>query len=324
MIASLSTLPKVSVIVPVYQVERYIERCVRSLMVQSLKDIEYIFVDDCGEDSSMEILIRVLEDYPQRREAVTIIHNAKNLGLSLTRKAGVMVAQGQYVIACDSDDWVERDTYQRLYEKAKETSADIVVCDYLQESEAGEVHWHFALSQDAKECLQRIHDNHQFSWTIWNQLMRRDIAQAAIHQVHPTTYAEDIYTMIHAYWLADKIAHVPEALYHYNMSNVQSVMTRRNWTIEIWPAQRQNIDDIVRLLNPSLRPEYALACQWLKFKIKEKLPHIFASPKTYYRTYQESHKDIMNYGYLPLNVRRKLRLIYSCYPAYWLYHMLKS
>lgn len=98
---------KVSVIIPVYNVEKYIEHCARSLMEQTLMDIEYIFVDDCTPDHSMEILQRVLTDYPERLESIRIIHHTQNSGLATVRNTGLQIAQGEYIIHCDSDDWVE-------------------------------------------------------------------------------------------------------------------------------------------------------------------------------------------------------------------------
>lgn len=324
MITSFSGVPKVSVIVPVYQVEKYIERCVRSLMEQTLEEIEYIFVDDCSTDSSDAILKKTVQEYPHRQSSVTYLHNEKNLGLLLTRRAGFQSAKGLYLITCDSDDWVEPDAYRKLYEQAQATNADIVVCDYYQETSEKSSYWSFNLDRDAKKCLQQIHNNHRFSWTIWNQLIRHDIVEEAIQKVYPTTYAEDIFTLMHTYWLASTIAHVPEALYHYNRCNEQSVMTSYRWTKEHWPGLQKNINEIVSLLNPIDNPDYHLSCQWLKFKIKDKLQSVFDSPRAFYYTYKESYVDIMHYEYLPKTVRRKLCVIYSCYPLYWLYQKLKS
>ena len=99
-------MPKVSVIVPVYGVEKYIERCARSLFEQTLDDMEFIFVDDCTKDESIEVLKRVIDLYPVRKDQVKIIHHAVNKGLSRARETGVNAATGDYIGHCDSDDWV--------------------------------------------------------------------------------------------------------------------------------------------------------------------------------------------------------------------------
>ena len=103
--------PKVSVIIPVYNVEKYIERCARSLLEQSLKDIEYIFVDDCSPDNSITMLENILKEYPERQPLVKILFHEPNRGLAYTRQEGVDAAKGEYIIHCDSDDWVEPEMY---------------------------------------------------------------------------------------------------------------------------------------------------------------------------------------------------------------------
>ena len=124
-------MPKISVIVPVYGVERYMERCARSLFEQTLDDIEFIFVDDCSPDRSLDILNEVLEEYVDRQLQTQIVRLDQNGGLPNARKVGLRLATGNYIIHCDSDDWVERDMYRAMYEKAIKTNADMVVCDFM-------------------------------------------------------------------------------------------------------------------------------------------------------------------------------------------------
>ena len=120
--------PAVSVIVLVYDVEQYIERCARGLFEQTLEDMEYIFVDDCTPDASMDILERVLDDYPARRGQVKVLHNETNRGQAYSRRRGVEAATGEYIIHCDSDDWPEKDMYAKLYCKASSENLDMVIC----------------------------------------------------------------------------------------------------------------------------------------------------------------------------------------------------
>ena len=125
-------MPKLSVIVPIYGVEKYIERCARSLFEQTLEDIEYIFIDDCTLDKSIGILKRLIEEYrtslKEKNYSVTIEKMPKNTGLPGVRKYGIQLATGEYVIHCDSDDWVDFDMYRLMYEKAKADDADVVSC----------------------------------------------------------------------------------------------------------------------------------------------------------------------------------------------------
>ena len=122
-------MPAVSVIVLVYKVEEYIEQCARALFEQTLEDLEYIFVDDCTPDASMQILERVLEDYPARRGQVKILHNEVNRGQAYSRRKGIESATGDYIIHCDSDDWPDPVMYEKMYAKAVAEKLDMVICD---------------------------------------------------------------------------------------------------------------------------------------------------------------------------------------------------
>lgn len=122
-------MPKVSVIVPVYGVEKYIERCARSLFDQTLDDIEFIFIDDCTPDGSITILKDVISDYPQRQNNIQIVKMPVNSGLPAVRKHGIDISRGDYIITCDSDDFVENTMYEDMYNHAVLNHFDLVQCD---------------------------------------------------------------------------------------------------------------------------------------------------------------------------------------------------
>lgn len=113
--------PKVSIVVPVYNVEKYLKRCVQSLLSQTLKEIEVILVDDGSPDKCPEIC----EEYVQKDSRVRVIHK-KNAGLGMACNSGLEVAIGEYVAFCDSDDWVDNTMYEALYNAAKENNAQMV------------------------------------------------------------------------------------------------------------------------------------------------------------------------------------------------------
>ena len=109
---------KVSVVIPVYNVEKYIVRCAESLFQQTLNDIQFIFVDDSSPDNSIALLEETLERFPQRKPQTLILHHTKNLGLPAARATGMAHVEAPYVAHCDSDDYVEPVMYARLYETA--------------------------------------------------------------------------------------------------------------------------------------------------------------------------------------------------------------
>ena len=124
---------KVSFIVAMYNAAAYIEQCARSLFEQTEKDLEFIFVDDASPDDSGDIVRWVMEDYPERMPQVKIVRHERNKGIAPTRRTGVEVATGDYVIFIDGDDYSEPKLAELAYDKAVETGADIVLYDFYEE-----------------------------------------------------------------------------------------------------------------------------------------------------------------------------------------------
>src|SRR5690554_2984658 len=106
--------PILSVIVPIYNVEKQIKRCSISLFEQSFQNMEYIFVNDCSSDKSMEILNEVIDTYPEKKKQIVIINHDTNKGLSAARSSGIQLAKGEYIAHCDSDDWIDTDMYELM------------------------------------------------------------------------------------------------------------------------------------------------------------------------------------------------------------------
>lgn len=116
-------MPKISVIIPIYKVEDYLEECLKSVVNQTFKDIEIICVDDCGMDNS----IKIAEKFAQNDNRFKILYHKKNKGLGPARNTGMKEATGEYIFFLDSDDYLKEDILEKLYNKIKETNSDIVV-----------------------------------------------------------------------------------------------------------------------------------------------------------------------------------------------------
>ena len=207
-------MPAVSVIVLVYKVEKYIERCARSLFGQTLEDIEYVFVDDCSTDRSMEILERVLEEYPQRRGQVKILHNEVNRGQAYSRRRGVEASSGDYIIHCDSDDWPEKGMYAALYAKASAENLDMVICGmrrvYPDHSESFPDLNH---TEDLLESLLYL-DIHHY---LLNKLVTRKAYEAGITWPQ-ANMCEDTALITQLAYNCRNWGFVDECLYNYNYS----------------------------------------------------------------------------------------------------------
>ena len=125
--------PKISIIVPMYNVEKYICQCASSLFGQTYDNMEYVFVDDCSNDGTVRNLKDCLSKYPQRKEQVKILFNGENRGVAFTRNVGLRNATGDYIGWCDSDDWVEADMFEGLLESILKANADLAYCHYFEE-----------------------------------------------------------------------------------------------------------------------------------------------------------------------------------------------
>lgn len=119
-------MPKISVIVPVYKVEKYLSRCIDSILAQTFKDFELILIDDGSPDGSGKIC----DEYAESDSRIIVIHQ-ENSGVSAARNAGLKIAQGEYITFIDSDDWVDSDYLSFLYQLAVDNNADIACCTLL-------------------------------------------------------------------------------------------------------------------------------------------------------------------------------------------------
>lgn len=209
-------MPKVSVIIPVYGVEKYIEKCARSLFEQTLEDIEFIFVDDCTPDKSVEILNNVISSYPNRSAQVKIVKHETNKGLPFARKTGLSYATGDYIIHCDSDDWVEPQMYEALYNKAIDENADIVWCDYYRASETSNIATPQRTLENKEDHIKEILRNKVLASTC-NSLVKRDLYN---HNIEFSKYnmLEDFVLMTQLYYLSNKIAYINKPLYYYRIN----------------------------------------------------------------------------------------------------------
>ena len=218
----------VSVLIPVYGVEKYIERCARSLFEQTMRDgIEFIFVNDCTPDRSMEILVGTLGEYPEREHQVTIINHSENRGIAAARKTGFRASRGEYIIYCDSDDWADPRMYELMYDEAKRTNADIVGCDYIMEQKHSfkVIKQGFNMPPDEQfVSLLSTGNKIKLDVTLWIRMFRRAFYER-IESNCPTGIRkhDDIPLTITAHALAETIGYVPLSLYHYNNNNPESL-----------------------------------------------------------------------------------------------------
>lgn len=215
--------PDVSVIIPIYNVSPYIERCARSLFEQTLTDnIEFVFVDDASPDNSVEILQKILEEYPMRKGQVKLLRHEENKGIAGARLTAYLETRGKYVIHCDADDYVDNAMYEAMLTKAKEEKSDIVICDYVAEYKHNSKIFHQRHSSSPQHLVTlslegKVHN------CGWNKLVSRQIYEKNIPLWQEGVNMWDDVTvfprLIHS---SKKISWISAPLYHYNQANVNS------------------------------------------------------------------------------------------------------
>lgn len=212
---------KVSVIIPIYKVEAFIERCATTLMEQTLREAEYIFVDDATPDRSIQILEEVVARYPERKEQVRIVHHEANKGLPAARNTGLALATGEYVFHCDSDDYVEPTMLEEMYNAANAQDVDIVWCDWYLTFAENERYMKQPSFDAPMEALKAMLSG-GMKYNVWNKLVRRSLYVDNDIQF-PAGYGmgEDM-TMMMLFAHAKNVAYIPKAYYHYVKLNTNA------------------------------------------------------------------------------------------------------
>lgn len=215
-------MKKVSILVPIYRVEKYIEQCARSLFEQDYAAIEYIFVNDCTPDHSIDILKRVIEDYTCRKADIRIIEHDHNKGLGAARHTAFLAAQGEYIMHVDSDDILPKEAVRLLMTKAEETHADIIDGGYAEwkNGKAGAI----TLPEHTckKKYLRKMLCQNIISNRIWGRLYRHQLlVKHGINSVEGINYSEDYAVVPRAMYYADR-AYTDAIVYDYRTDNATS------------------------------------------------------------------------------------------------------
>ena len=236
---------KVSIVIPVYNVDKYIGKCLESIINQTYKDIEIIVVDDGSTDSSLSII----KEYQKKDQRIIVI-TQKNAGGVLARKTGILKASGEYILVFDSDDWVELDTVERLVNYAKEyKNIDIIKFNSIEEPKKkirsvmniGDKH--LFEGDELKELINILVYSNNWN-NIWNAFIKKDlfdfnsfVYEKIVHK------AEDLQLNLQILPKAKKVLVVNDVLYHYYINPT-------GITQKIYPQKViNNLNDILYLSN---------------------------------------------------------------------------
>lgn len=214
---------KVSVIVPVYNGEKYIDRCMRCLMGQTLKEIELILVNDASTDKSGELLENWREQYPEK---VKVINSEVNRGAGGARNLGISLAEGEYIGFMDCDDVIDETMFEELYKKASEEECDIADCAYYEENSGKSV---LSYGDDVTGNLDdekrgKIISGVGYSVT---KIFRASLLKENGCRIREGVIYEDLDFLIHVVLLAKKTGNVKSVLYYYKNNEQSSSKTEK-------------------------------------------------------------------------------------------------
>ena len=215
-------MTKISVVVPAYNSEKYIEECLDSLLKQTLSDIEIICINDGSTDNTAQIL----EKYSDIHKNIKVYHR-ENSGLSVSRNFAIDVANGEYISFVDSDDWVSPDFYEKLYNAAKKYEADVACTNLLRTG--GETDY-YIVKIDKYRTAEKVKYKYKYAHIpesnyVMNKIYKTSEIKRINLRFEPNIYYEDVEFSHKALYYMKKLVTVPEAVYYYRDNPVSIVNT---------------------------------------------------------------------------------------------------
>ncbi len=208
----------VTILMPIYKVERYLNKTLQSIFSQTYPYLNYVFVDDCSPDSSLDILIKSLKTYHIPEDRYTIVRHEENKGIAVSRTDCIAKADGDYVLFVDSDDWIEDNMVEQLVLATKNGEIDMVGSDFYKDYESGKstlFHEDYAITcrENMIKCL-----NYDISTVLWKLLIRRSLFNNITITPH-VDIVEDYIISVKLYYYAKSFVALHSAFYHYVQYN---------------------------------------------------------------------------------------------------------
>ncbi len=228
---------QISILMPIYKVEQYIEKTLDSIFTQTYPYLDYVFVNDCSPDKSILVLKDTIKKHHIEADRYTIIDHVQNEGIAVSRADCIAYAKGDYVFFVDSDDWIERNTVEHLVAATKDGKIDIVGCDYMKEYLSGESTYHHEnYSDSCRENLIRCL-NYDISTVLWKLLIKRSLFE--YFPISHINIGEDYIISIKLYYYAESFVSLPQAFYHYVQYNGNRLSFQK----------QRSIDDHIKCVN---------------------------------------------------------------------------
>lgn len=314
----------ISIIVPVYNVELYLKKCIETIINQTYKNLEIILVDDGSTDNSGKIC----DEYALKDNRIKILH-IENGGPAVARNAGLDIATGEYIGFIDSDDYIELDMYETLYNAMIKTNAGLVICNWYK---GYEDNWRKNIVYPKKEILTpneafEVFYNNMY---VWNKLYRKDVVK---NLRFVETYAQDVLYTFTTLRRIDKVVFLNEYKCYYRnnpTSRQHSKKFKKNFlaflkvqNLEIIYAEKNKL---FKLKEKLYKFRFRLIVQWLGFIALEKFPDIESANIIL----KELRHNLFKYLMIKDVFNKKIFAVFACIDfvlaikTYKVYRILKS
>lgn len=209
---------RVTILMPIYKVEQYLEKTLNSIFSQTYPYLDYVFVNDCSPDNSLQILKDAIIKYKIEKNKFTIINHFRNEGIAVSRADCIANAKGDYVYFVDSDDWIEENTVEQMVSATNGGAVDIVGCDFMKDFVSGQTTYHH--EDYSESCMGNLYKclNYDIATVLWKLLIRRDLFENFSITPH-VDIVEDYIMSVKLYYFAHSFVSIPKAFYHYVQYN---------------------------------------------------------------------------------------------------------
>ncbi len=311
--------PKVSVIVPIYGVEKYIERCAISLFGQTLNEMEFIFVNDCSPDHSIHVLEHVINKYPLRKNQITILHHRQNKGLPQARQTGILHASGEFIAHCDSDDWIMPDTYESLYDLAVKNDADIVAFDDIEYYAEDNQSIYRMFDSDKIITVDNRLSTWLSKWSLCCKLIKKNLYENPYNRV-VRNHGEDMALFCQLLKYSKHCLYVPKAFYIADKHNdsISRVSSIEKEYIK-FDDLKANVQLLENFYQGSDKSTIA-AIMHLKLSIMETIVPMFGVDKLarsiWLETFPEVHSSILSINDVTFSLKERVKYLMTRFHIY--------
>lgn len=262
----------ISVIIPMFNVEKVIDRCLHSIATQKMERVEYLFIDDCSIDATVSKLAGWIEARKESTSVFRLIRHQSNQGVAAARNTGLEHAIGKYIYYIDADDYIEPDTLQTLFENAEENELDISGCEWFLSFCQNERYMTQPDVENGEELFCRMAQG-MMRWNLWLFLVRRMLYEDnKIRFMSGINMGEDMMVMLKLSLNAHKVGICHRPFYHYMQTNAESLT--KNYQKSIFQITA-NIEEVERYLAVTGKMEMSEYINLLKLNVK--LPFLISS-----------------------------------------------